>query len=377
MDDGAALDRVLSATPAGNAGHRWVLHAPELYALPILRPLAAAAGARGQQVAWLTTDRIAERLQPGEHRLRSQSALAAFKPHAVFATVNRIPPFFPGAQVQLFHGLNLHKRDPKLGQFRIQNLFDLYCTHGPATTGPLLELARQHANFAVIETGWPKLDPLFMHPETETAAARPPSAGLPLVLYASTFNEPLSCAQECLPVLKTLIQRGDRQWLLTLHPLCPAPVQEAFRQLGADHGNATFIEPDRLIDALRCADVLVCDTSSVVEEFILLRKPVVTLRHRDPQPFMRNVNTPEEMDAAISAALAEPLLHADAAARYAGLVHPRCDAQSAARVLDATEHFLAYGSPLVRFRRPRTRWRRWWRSRKMMRELFPDSRTLW
>jgi hypothetical protein len=118
------------------APRRWVMLASEQYALPILRPLAAQAQARGHRVAWLAPDAVAAGLRADEPRLCSGRALWRFRPHAVFSTVNRIPPFLPGLQVQLFHGLNLHKRDPRAGQFRMLGLFDLYCAHGPATTGP-------------------------------------------------------------------------------------------------------------------------------------------------------------------------------------------------------------------------------------------------
>lgn len=115
---------------------RWAMLASERYSLPILRPLAERARARGDHVAWIVRDALAPMLGPDEARVRSFAALRAFAPDAVFATVDRIPPWLPGLQVQLFHGLNLHKRDPSLGQFRMQDLYDLYCTHGPTDPRP-------------------------------------------------------------------------------------------------------------------------------------------------------------------------------------------------------------------------------------------------
>src|SRR6185312_9564967 len=123
----------------------YLLFATELYALPVLRPLGAAIRAAGGDAAW-------------------------------FAASNWVPQFFPGAKVQVFHGFSVDKRSPERGHFRIRGLFDLYCTQGPATTQPFEELARQHGHFAVAETGWPKLDPLFA-PDDGTAAGLRPADG--------------------------------------------------------------------------------------------------------------------------------------------------------------------------------------------------------
>ncbi len=185
---GHALD--LNAVGSARPARRWVMLASELYSLSILRPLASEAIARGHTVAWLARDTLAEHLTPQEPRLGSWRALRSYAPDAVFSTVNRIPSVLPGLQVQVFHGLNLHKRDPRLGQFRIQDLFDLYCTHGPATTAPLQALAARHGNFAVVETGWPKLDLLFPGPGAGVAALRRAARGRVIVMYASTFNAP-------------------------------------------------------------------------------------------------------------------------------------------------------------------------------------------
>jgi len=361
-----------TAVPPPHAPRRWVMLASEAYALPILRPLAACAQARGHQVLWLAPDAVAARLQPGEQRIGSGRQLRAFKPHAVFATVNRIPPFFPGLQVQLFHGLNLHKRDPAQGQFRMLGLFDLYCSHGPATTAPLQQLATQRRDFGVVETGWPKLDALFAAPGTQVQALLAAAGGRPRVMYASTFNAPLSQASRCLPVLEALIARGDRYWLLTLHPMSPPAVRERYRALAGP--NACYLEAEHVVAMMQAADVLVCDTSSVVEEFILLDKPVVTVCHRQPQPCMHDVRSPDEIDAAIDAALAMPGAAAQARRAYAMQIHPATDARAAERVLAAVEQRLCSGDAGLR-RRARRPFRRWWRSWTLWRALLPGKGT--
>lgn len=347
---------------------RWAMLVSERYSLPILRPLAARARARGDHVAWIVRDALAPMLRADETRVRSFAALRAFAPDAVFATVDRIPPWLPGLQVQLFHGLNLHKRDPSLGQFRMQDLYDLYCTHGPATTQPLHALAQSHGGFVVAETGWPKLDPLFQAPGEGTHALRRAAAGRPVVMYASTFNAPLSQAHACLPVIAALVARGDRYWLLTLHPMAPPDLRQRYRQLAGPH--ACFVESEGMTDMLHAADVLVCDTSSVIEEFALLGKPVVAVRHRRPQAFMHAVSTPQAIDAAITAALADPEQRRAHANAYTALLHPARDGGAADRVLDAAVAVLHGERVPVRPRR-RPLWRRAWRSWRMLRELLP------
>lgn len=342
--------------------------ASELYSLPILRPLAAQAQARGHAVAWLAPPRIAMHLLPGERRLRTRRELDAFKADALLATVHRIPPQLPGKHVQVFHGLNIDKRDPVRGHFRIRGLFDLYCTHGPATTAPFLRLAQQHGHFAVAETGWSKLDPLFAPRDTQhTWRAR--AAGRPTIMLASTFTESLSAARWIHDALRTLIDRGDRFWLLTLHPKIAPDVRARYRAL--EGPNALFLDADQLPAMLLAADVLVCDTSSVVEEFALLGKPVVTLRHRRPKPFMLDITAPEDLDGAIADALTYPAGRMQAMAAYADLIHPSRDGNAAARVLDATERLLA-GDPMPPRPRPRSLWRRL-TMRPAMSELFASA----
>ena len=163
---------------------------------------------------------------------------------------------------------------------------------------PFEELARQHGHFAVAETGWPKLDPLFAA-DDGTAAALRPADGRPVVLYAATFTETLSSARALLDEITAQIARGDRYWLLTLHPKIDAALVDAYRQLAGP--NAKFIEAEALVPALRAADVLVCDTSSVVSEFVVQRKPVVTFRNRAPKPHMIDISDPVELDVGAAA----------------------------------------------------------------------------
>ena len=315
---------------------RYLLFASELYALPILRPLAAAIHARGEEVAWFVANPLAAYLREGERRLLDVHAVRNFAPAAVFSANNWVPHFFPGVKVQVFHGFNVEKRAPGRGHFRIRSLYDLYCTQGPATTVPFRELAAHHRHFAVVETGWPKLDPLF------AATAAPdlrPADGRAVVMYAATFTESLSSARLLQADITRQVARGDRYWLLTLHPKTDPELVARYRAL--EGPNARFLEATDLVPMMRAADVLVSDTSSVVSEFIVQGKPVVTLRNRAPKPHMIDIAEPAALDDALAEAFAPSPQRQAHIAAYSADIHPWRDGRSSARVLAATDALLA------------------------------------
>jgi CDP-glycerol glycerophosphotransferase (TagB/SpsB family) len=93
--------------------------------------------------------------------------------------------------------------------------------------------------------------------------------------------------------------------------------------------------------AQRAADVLVSDTSSIVSEFVVQYKPVVTFRNRVPQPHMIDFDDATRLPAMLDRALSpEPALVAQIQ-QYADSIHPYRDGYSSERVIAATEDFLA------------------------------------
>lgn len=347
---------------------RLLLLASERYSLPILQPVADAAFARGDAVAWLAEPAIGAHLPHGAEWIRSRRALKAFDAQATLATVHRIAPQLPGLHVQLFHGLSTDKRDPQRGHFKVRGLFDLYCTHGPVTTQPFEALARTHRNFAVSETGWPKLDPLFSGDRSGADALRAQAGGRPVVMLASTFTTALSAARALLPHLREWVARGDRHWLLTLHPKSDRGLIDAYRALQGPH--ATWLESDRLLDMLRAADVLVCDTSSVIEEASLLEVPIVTVRTRVPKAFMVDVSDAGAVDAALGVALHRAPARMQAMRDYARSIHPHRDGHASRRVLEAIDALVVSNREGLS-RRPFNAWRRI-NEAAGLRRLLPD-----
>jgi hypothetical protein len=317
----------------------YLLYATERYAVAILQPMADALGATGHAVHALLVGGAAGAALAAPVRAVDVAQAVALRPRAVFSAANDVPPFIAGAKVQLFHGFNVEKREDARGHFRVRGLFDLYCTQGPATTAPFRELSRRHGHFAVVETGWPKLDPLFGPEDDATRALRAPAHGRPIVMFASTFTERLSAAPHLFDAIAAEVARGDRYWLLTLHPKCSTSLFERYRALAGP--NAAFFETEQLVSAQRAADVLLADTTSVVSEFVVQRKPVVTFRNRAPKPHMIDFDDALALPAMLDRAFAGDAALLSAIAAYAERIHPYRDGRSSQRVIAATEALLA------------------------------------
>ena len=317
----------------------YLLFATERYALPILQPLAHALQAAGHGVHALFVDGAASAALPSPVRMVGLREAVALSPRAVFSAANWVPTFVSGAKVQLVHGFNVEKRSDERGHFRVRGLFDLYCTQGPATTAPFQALAQRERHFAVVETGWPKLDPLFSADDTHAQVLRAPALGRPVVMFASTFTERLSAAPHLLDAIAAEVANGERYWLLTLHPKCAPELFERYRALTGP--NASFIETEQLVTAQRAADVLLADTTSVVSEFVVQRKPVLTFRNRAPKPHMIDFDDPSQLPRMLARGFAPDTQLRQALAAYADAIHPYRDGRSSERVIAATESLLA------------------------------------
>ena len=135
------------------------------YSFEILRPLQEQLIKKQDKVTWLClgNEVKSEYFAENEDVIYDVNQARSYNPDVCFAPGNYIPNFIPGLKVQVFHGLEWKKK----GHFMIRGYFDLYCTHGQATTERFKKLANKHQYFDVVETGWPKLDKLFSSPAFE------------------------------------------------------------------------------------------------------------------------------------------------------------------------------------------------------------------
>jgi len=259
-------------------------------------------------------------------------AAIAYNPEVVFAPGDQMPGFIPGLKVQVFHGLNEDKRGIDYSE---RGLFDLYCTEGPIRSAMLRPFEKKRGYFRVRETGWPKLDAILKVPEVKTAYDRPQ------ILFGSTFTPRLSGAEALYPEIKRLSRSNQWQWLVTLHPKMASETVDRYRSLQGE--NLSYFDTGSVLDLLHRADVIVSDNSSILQEFLLLKKPVVTYRNRDPQACMINITDAKDLEDAIRQALAPDDALLEAIAAYGPSMTPFLDGASSERVLDAVDEMIQSG----------------------------------
>jgi len=314
------------------ATKRYLFYISQNYSYAILRPLQAAILARGDQVAWFLegNDVSGDYLLESESQLYTIKEINSFEPVAIFYPANIAPTFLPGINVAVFHGFDAGKVDKRGNNdhFKIRNCFELYCTQGPSTTEPFLDLATQYNHFKVIETGWCALDNLYNAPIEKKSDKK-------TILLCSTFSKKLSCAPHLFETVKRLSNTGKWKWLVQFHPKMPVEVVEQYKSLQNEH--LTFVETDNVIPLLQQADVMVCDTSSVLIMFLLLAKPVVTFNNIDPKEYLLDINDADLLEKTIDYALQRPPELMEKITHFINQTHPYNDGESSLRVLNAVD----------------------------------------
>lgn len=325
------------------------------YAYPILRPIQSEIWRRGDDVAWFFTSPCDQYLHEGEKQLKTIKEVMEYNPIAVFAPGNKVHDFFPGVKVQVFHGFSIDKRPGRGDHFRIRGLFDIFCTQGSTSTPHFLELEKQYRHFKIYETGWSKTDLFFpLVPKEKNP--------VPTILYASTFTPGITSTPHLYDEIARLAKEKNWQWLITFHPKMSPEIVEKYKNLANALDNVSFYEGDNNVELLQKADVLLCDSSSIIIEFLFFDKPVVTYKNTSPGNYLIDVDSPELIEPAIEKALTRPKELMDNIRKYTDSHQPYRDGRCSARILDAVDDFIAKykgkikRKPLNLFRKLQTRW---------------------
>ena len=317
--------------------NHYLFYIGQNYSFEILRPLQQEILARDGKVAWfIEGDEVDKtKFHSNELVLASVPEIIDFAPIAVFVPGNTVPRFIPGLKVEIFHGFEWKKK----GHYRIRDCFDLYCTQGPLFTEEFNKIREKakSKHFEVKETGWPKIDTLFKAPAYEWQSKR----DVPTLLYAPTFSPAFTSAPDLYDEIKRLALDTKWQWLIKFHPKMPLEWIEKFRELSSD--NIHIVDIESLASILQAADVIISDTSSIITEFALLNRPIVTYRNSVPEPHLIDIQQAQELEKAIEEALEPSAERMQKIQANVATLHPYRDGGSSARLLDATSALITKG----------------------------------
>ncbi|MBP6528389.1 MAG: CDP-glycerol glycerophosphotransferase family protein, partial [Prevotella sp.] len=276
---------------------RIVLFCENKYAIDILYPLQKEAEDEGvNDILWYVHEkRIPDfPLKDSVNWTNSMQKVYDFFPDAVYVPGNIVPYYLRGVKIQIFHGYAAEKKD----HWIIRRYFDTYFTQGPYFTRKFKQLSYKYKDFEVLETGWTRQDWISDHRSSfdiEKNELLQKYGKKQIVLYAPTFSPKLTSLPLIKDALIKLTKEKDVLLMMKFHPLTSQEWIDEYRQLANEHDNMIFVEDFSVTKYLLMADVMISDTSSTIYEFLLLNKPVITLRAISKDIYWKNIDNPEEL----------------------------------------------------------------------------------
>ena len=342
---------------------RYLFFVTKPYSMSILEPIDQfISNTNKGETAWFTASTASD-IIPNGKCLKTHEEVIAYNPDAVLVPGNIVPNYWPGIKVQIFHGMD----DEVKGYYNINGQFDLYCTHGQESTKRFKLLAQRHKYFTVKETGWPKLDPLFIKINSKLNSKKNIINKIgfdhnkPILLYAPTFPPKYTSASELLTEIAKL--KDEYQWLVKFHDLMDEKIQNKYRDLVSD--SFIIIDDNNILPYFDISDVLITDTSSVAYEFLPLDRPIITYKAIARTDKGVNIIDTKDLLGAITRSLLDPTEFFENRQFYLDEIHSFKDGRSAERVINAIENMISTNI----FSELKTKPKNWIRNRKIKKML--------
>ena len=256
-----------------------ILFCKNKYAFGILEPIRSELKNKGYEILWYVDQTILNDFPyKSDPHCTSIKELKSFDSDAIFVCGNAVPHYLKGVKAQVFHGF----AGEKTGHFRIRSYFDLYLTQGPYFTKVFLENKKIHKDFEVIETGWSRIDNIFKK-NSELVKRKKNLLEKynkeKILLYAPTFSPKLTSATYLKKEIISISDKTSYLLLIKFHPLMNDSLKKEYKNIAKENTNILIYNDNDISDLLKISDLLISDTSSVIYEFSLLNKPVLTFNN--------------------------------------------------------------------------------------------------
>ena len=136
-----------------------------------------------------------------------------------------------------------------------------------------------------------------------------------------------------------MMKKYDFQWYVTLHPKMDREIHKLYNSI--DLHNVKFVESTELIECFKNSDLMLCDTSSIIYEFLTQLKPVVTFQTEKVEECLINITEINKLEDAILHVINDLSLNSKHIAKSVDRFHPYTDGQSSNRILDNVELMLS------------------------------------
>ena len=329
------------------------------YAFGILKPLNDELINKNHPVIWYVPEDILGKF-PFKNECNYTSNIQDihdFNNDVIIVPGNEVPHYLRGIKVQIFHGLAGEKK----GHFRIRKYFDLYLTQGPYFTNRFKKSAEKHKDFDVIETGWSKLDQLFLQKESynpEKQELLKEHGAKRIILYAPTFSPSLTSTIALKNEIFNLANK-DNLLLIKFHDLMAKKVVRNYEKICKKTANTKIVTDNNIIKYLILSDLMISDTSSVIYEFLLLDKPVITFKSNSKNVKWENISDPSKLLSTVNEVLQIDKNKEDRK-WIIDNYHPYTDGLSSKRIIETLEKYIQTNPIPERRKIP------WGRKRKMI-----------
>ena len=322
-----------------------ILFCKNKYAFGILEPIRKELNALNHDFIWYIDKKIlGDFPYKTEPHSSSIKELKNYNSEAIFVCGNAVPHYLKGVKTQVFHGFAGEKK----GHFRIRNYFDLYLTQGPYFTKNFIEKRKKYQDFEVTETGWSRIDNLFIENSelnNKKVELLKTYSKEKILLYAPTFSPKLTSAPYLQKELTSISKDTIFLIIIKFHPLMNEALKYEYENIAKENKNILIFNDNDITDLLKISDLLISDTSSVIYEFSLLNKPVITFNNIAKNKYWQDSKTYTGLKYLLEDNL-KNRKYSDKREELIKSYHPYNDSKSSLRMIEAVKNYIAdYGVP--------------------------------